>query len=381
VCAEQVNAGNGVPLFLQIGGLNGSPSNTQAVISWDQPGNIFPGIGSPRPLFTSLTNLFGPGPVSPDTYRAASGKAVLDLVRHDLDSLMRVDMSLSDKKKLSDWADLLRDTGKTVATQCSADTATKLGLTSDRVQAASASVPPVDLSVIAPVMLDLAVLSALCDVSRVIFMKMPPSWVFNFLGLKTESSSLSHRNGGGLSGMCITGVIDMIQQIDSWYAQQFAYLVGRLDSFMEGDRTLLDSSATVWFQEMSDGRAHNLNNLPILQAGSCGGYFKVGQAVNVEGGKTDLTRGHSDEDCAGGQASADEDAVGTPPDVATQPINKFYCNLMNAIGVKAGADGFPAKGGDQPVTKYGKYDDTTLFGTDTPAIIKDPGEYAVLRAT
>jgi hypothetical protein len=134
--------------------------------------------------------------------------------------------------------------------------------------------------------------------------------------------------------------------------------------------------------EHSDGNSHNLNNLPILQAGSCGDYFKVGHAVNVEGGKTDMTPGHSDEDCQNGQSPFNQlDAWGTPPDVATQPINKYFCNLMNAIGVKAGADGFPAKGGAEPVTRYGKYDDTKLFGTPTaPAEIKSPGEYAELRA-
>ena len=67
------------------------------------------------------------------------------------------------------------------------------------------------------------------------------------------------------------------------------------------------------------------------------------------------------------------DAVGTPPDVATQPINKYFCNLMNAIGVKAGADGFPVKGGTAPVTKFGKYDDTTLFRTDAPRDDQEPG--------
>ncbi len=67
--------------------------------------------------------------------------------------------------------------------------------------------------------------------------------------------------------------------------------------------------------------------------------------------------------------------------MATQPINKYYCNVMNAMGVKAGADGFPAKGGTEPVSKYGKYDDTRLFGTDEPAVIKDPGEYSELRAS
>ena len=37
------------------------------VISYDQPGEIFPGYGSPLALFTKLTGLFGPGPISPDT--------------------------------------------------------------------------------------------------------------------------------------------------------------------------------------------------------------------------------------------------------------------------------------------------------------------------
>jgi len=137
--------------------------------------------------------------------------------------------------------------------------------------------------------------------------------------------------------------------------------------------------------------AHNLNNLPILQAGSCGGTFKTGWAVNVEGGKADMTPGNSDLDCADGQSppanlSTDGllsglDALGTPPDVATQPINKYYCNLMNAIGVKAGPDGHPMKGGAAPVTKFGKYDDTTLFRTDAPPMIKNPGEYTELRGS
>jgi hypothetical protein len=135
---------------------------------------------------------------------------------------------------------------------------------------------------------------------------------------------------------------------------------------------------------MSDGNAMNLNNLPILQAGGCGDYFKTGWAINVEGAVPDMTPGHSDEDCKNGVTPfADLDMWGTPPNVATQPINKYYCNLMNAIGVKAGADGFPALGGTAPVTKFGKYDDTTMFcdGGTAPAIIKDPGEYAVLRAS
>jgi hypothetical protein len=174
----------------------------------------------------------------------------------------------------------------------------------------------------------------------------------------------------------------MVHTIDKFYAQLFAYLVGRLDGFMEGSGTLLDNSATVWFQEMSDGNSHNLNNAPILQAGSCGGYFKTGQAINVEGGVTDMSAGNSDKDCANGQ-STNLDNLGTPPTVANMPVNKYFCNLMNAIGVKAGADGFPVIGGPAPVTKFGKYDDTNLFkdGGTAPVTIKNPGEYTELKAT
>ena len=38
----------------------------------------------------------------------------------------------------------------------------------------------------------------------------------------------------------------------------------------------------MWLPELSDGAAHNLNNLPIVIAGSAGGYLKTGQVVNVE---------------------------------------------------------------------------------------------------
>jgi hypothetical protein len=386
VCAEQVN-GNGVrPLFIQIGGVSGSPNNTSTVISYEKPEVLYPGFGSPRALFTDLTNLFGTGPISPDTYQVARRKSVIDCVRDDLNSFMRVDMSQADRRKVTAWAELLHDAGGTVTRQCSADTAAKLGLTTESVDAATPAGVTVDLSKISPLMMDLSVLAAICDSTRVIFMKMPAARSFPFLGLNIDSGSLSHRVGNaGMGGACIPGALDMIHTLDRWYASQFAYLVGRLDGVMEGDRTMLDNSATVWFQEMSDGNAHNLNNLPILQAGSCGGYFKTGWAVNVEGAKPDMTPGHSDDDCQGqppGQSPFQTlDLLGTPPDVATQPINKYFCNLMNAIGVKAGPDGHPLKGGTAPVTHYGKYDDTTLFGTDAPAIIKDPGEYAALRAS
>ena len=90
ICAEQVDP-SGKPLFMQIGGVRGSNTNTQDVISWDAARSAsFPGYGTPSAIFNNLTNLFGDGTVSPDTYAVARGKSVIDVVREDLDTLKRV---------------------------------------------------------------------------------------------------------------------------------------------------------------------------------------------------------------------------------------------------------------------------------------------------
>jgi len=212
---------------------------------------------------------------------------------------------------------------------------------------------------------------------------MPGNFVYKNLGLTLESHSVSHRTGNAnQGGTCVSNALEMVHTIDKYYAQLFAYFVGRLDSVGEGTgKTVLDNTATVWFQEMSDGNSHNLNNLPILQAGNCGGYFKTGQAVNVAKAQTDMSPGHSTEDCKNGQ-STNLDAVGTPADVASMPINKYFCNLLNAIGAKADSTGYAAPGGTAPVTKFGKYDNTKYFadGGTRASVIEKPGEFTELRA-
>src|SRR6186713_1377543 len=324
IAAEQVNRDGAAPLFIQVGGVR---NDTQSAISYSNAGEAFPGIGTPTSIYNNLTNLFGqdsPDTMTPDSYQVARGKSVIDIVRDDLSSLQRINMSQSDAKKVSDWVDLLHETSQPIAeiaAQCTQATADELG--------ASGSAGG-NLGTASPLMMNLAVLSAICDANRVIFLKFPGAVTFNWDGIthNYDTHGISHRGGtANMGDGCVPDVLNMIQEIDDWYAQKFAFLVGQLDSFDEGDVKLLDNTATVWFNELSDGNSHNLNNLPILQAGSCGGYFKTGQAINVEGAKTDLTRGHSEEDCANGQ-STNLDGVGTPATVASMPVNKYFCNLL-----------------------------------------------------
>ena len=53
VSAEQVNPDGGPPLFMQMTGIYGAPGNTQPIISYDQPNQIFPGYGKAMPIYTN----------------------------------------------------------------------------------------------------------------------------------------------------------------------------------------------------------------------------------------------------------------------------------------------------------------------------------------
>jgi len=314
-------------------------------------------------------------------------------VRADLGTLERMDMSQADRNKLEAWKALLDETGGVVASaQCTSATAEALGATPALFDAVGAL--PTDADSLATkltgdldaadVYSNVAALAAVCNANPVILLKYPPYHVFSALGLEVEAHALSHRlSNTGVDAYCVSSWLEMLLKIDEYYAQKFARLVGLLDGIEEGDGKVLDNSAAIWFNEMSDGNAHNLNNLPIVQVGSCGGYFRTGEAINVEDGSATLSNGHSEEGCSPGSSIDVVMSTGTDPSVANAPINKYFCNIMNALGVKAGEDGFPAVGGAGDVTHFGRYDRTEDFvGGDTnPPMIHSPGEFEALKAS
>ncbi|WP_437798295.1 DUF1552 domain-containing protein [Sorangium sp. So ce693] len=390
VVARQLSP-QGTPLLMNTIGGN---DNAQSAISYSAAETLFNSLSASQ-AFNSLTGLFEAGkPTSPDTYAAMRGKSILDIVRDDLQTLERFDMSRADERKLAAWKELLHATGNVVVpSQCNTSLATALGVTQENIDLTSTASYADKLTQRISDNLDgadlysnLAVLATACNANPVIFLKYPAAYTFGGLGLTQEAAGLASRlDHAGMTGTCVPGVIDMLLKIDDYYARKFAHLVGQLNRIDEGDGTLLDNCAAVWFQDASDGCARNLNNLPIVQVGSAGGYFKTGWAVNVDDGSPDLTTGNSEITCADGtsdQVDAISQETGTDPSLANAPINKYFCNLMNALGVKAGADGFPAKGGSAPVTHYGMYDRTEDFigGGTTPPTIHDPGEFTALRA-
>src|SRR5262249_32898132 len=154
-------------------------------------------------VFASITGIMmGGDSMSPDSYKAARGQSVIDIVRDDLDALERNDMSQADKNSLEAWKALLHDTTTMLRpAQCNTDAATALALT-DATRAGVGSPPPArdvlttkvtDPLDGADISSNLAVLAALCNVNPVIVMLYPSSYVFSGLGIPSESTSLSNR--------------------------------------------------------------------------------------------------------------------------------------------------------------------------------------------
>jgi len=254
VMAQQLSPG-GTPLFMRVGNYGGtSGEQASSNISYLKPvdaapsatATIFPGLGKPSQVFSALTGLLTAGAgMSPDSYAASRGQRISDLVKADLESLKRLDMSADDKRKIAVWESLLNDAGTVVtARQCSTDTATALGATADAVMATSTTGVDQDiLTTMVTSELDgadmysvLTVLSALCNYNPVMFLKYPPNYVFKGLGISVETEGLSHRTGNGtLSGSCLPNALQLLGMVDGYYAAKFAKLVGLLDGIENPD--------------------------------------------------------------------------------------------------------------------------------------------------
>ena len=100
-----------------------------------------------------------------------------------------------------------------------------------------------------------------------------------------------------------------------------------------------------------------------------------------------MTSGASESQCANGTGTVNglNQSTGTDAKIANAPINKYFYNIMNAMGVKGDATtGFPTKGGTAPVSKFGYSDKTEDFAggyqAKADAGIHSPGEYTALKA-
>jgi hypothetical protein len=91
-------------------------------------------------------------------------------------------------------------------------------------------------------------------------------------GTGDESNShhaIAHRGG------------DKKKRVDTWFHEQFAYLLDRFAAVDEGGTTMLENSTIVFANHQSTGGGHGIDDIPWILAGSCGGAFRTGRKIDA----------------------------------------------------------------------------------------------------
>jgi hypothetical protein len=125
----------------------------------------------------------------------------------------------------------------------------------------------------ATAMMDLAVHALSCDLTRIASVQLSRGFsniVHSWVGASQGHHTISHLSGDNTV---------QLMDIDRWYATQFAYLLGKLQSVKEGNGTLLDNTLVVWGREMGT-TSHKMQPVNLILAGGARGALVTGRFLD-----------------------------------------------------------------------------------------------------
>ncbi len=149
-----------------------------------------------------------------------------------------------------------------------------------------------NIPAIARLQMDLMVMALACDLTRIgtlQFGRAGAAHRFTWLGKEFEVDpglavtdqatgfhALAHKESEPVSRAKIV-------RINTWYAEQFAYLLDKLASIPERGGTMLDNTVVVWFNELGNGGTHSHDKTPWVIGGNAGKFFKPGNLASFDG--------------------------------------------------------------------------------------------------
>jgi len=270
-------------------------TQVRARIAYKASNQPIPPREDPQDVFTALFGgmtgggMMGGGATDPALARLwAQRKSVFDLTIAE-DERLKGLVGSDDRVKIQAHQDAMRDVETRLVGMVSTGDPTDPGTPTT-----SCMVPTignVDLKVddqyqqAGQMQMDMAAAALACDMTRILTFQWSYSeseHLFQFLNnIQGNHHAISHDFSS--SGQNY----DWYNAIQTWYAQQFAYFLGKLDSYKEGDGTLLDNCIVLWATEIGESTQHDLTLMPYVFAGSAGGKIKPAGIVDftANGGK------------------------------------------------------------------------------------------------
>jgi hypothetical protein len=133
---------------------------------------------------------------------------------------------------------------------------------------------------ISRIQIDLLVNALANDMARVAtlqYMRSVGMAQMRWLGVEEGHHSLSHDPDDNKESY------NKLLKINTWFADQFAYLAKRLADTPEpaGEGSMLDHTLLVWMNELGKGNSHTLDNIPCVMLGGAPG-FQMGRSLHHE---------------------------------------------------------------------------------------------------
>lgn len=212
-----------------------------------------------------------------DPVRREDARSLLDMALEDAGDLRRK-LGRDDQHKLDEYMEAVRSVERRLAFHAQPDARQWR-------PSPAANHPDVPETIEAPddylahvrLMMDLMVLAFWTDTTRLAtFMFANDVSNRNFAplieGVNGGMHELSHHQHN-------EHMIEQYAKINRWHVEQYVYMLERMRGIQEGERTLLDNSMIMCGSSISDGNAHDPNNLPILLGGRGGGTIKSGRHI------------------------------------------------------------------------------------------------------
>jgi hypothetical protein len=341
VIAKSINPGGKAPLNLGVGTGGQGPLSSAFYTTSNQPAPM------QKNPWTAFKDWMGSGTMTGGMqvdYAALRRKSVLDVVRTELMSL-KADplLSASDKQKVDLHTTSLRQLESNMTTGGAA--VTGCNLPSARTQEIMTMGGTAPYEKVGEYMMDIMAIAMACDYNRVCATQFGTGaggpiykWCGDKLNQQYNHHKLSH---GATTDAATSANLPEAEyklalfNIDQWHMKMMKILVDRLASYTEPGGTVLDNSVVMYTNELSHGLQHHFADLPVVIAGSGGGYLKQGQFIKMTSGGTGS--------------------------VSECPMNQLFTTIANAVGFR-NPDG-------APMTNFGK---ATGSGK--------PGEYMQIKA-
>lgn len=194
-------------------------------------------------------------------------KSILDFVMEDANQLKN-QLGVKDQQKLDEYFTGVREIEKRLALAGQTGSGAPKG-------AERPTGIPQEYGDHLKLMLDMLVLAYQADLSRIttfMFANEGSNRNYKAIGISEGHHELSHHQGDPVKHT-------KIKAINTFHIEHFAYFLNKLKSIQEGNGTMLDNVVLLYGSGLSDGDAHNHDDLPILMAGGGAGTIKPGRHI------------------------------------------------------------------------------------------------------